>query len=548
MSVGGRDDPAEPGWGRHMRRVARAARAVATDPRSLPVMAAAVAAVVLWLWISPLAGPTNDTDAAASVLYFERLSSGRRLEAFVPTTAKPLLTVAYGVAWWLSHDWRSLSLLALLVGAASVGLAAALVRRAAGPAAAVFIAVALLAWPDFRTEVAHANSFVVALSLWLLAGLLVSAVKPRYRAAGLALLLAGLARPETVWVLVAAAVGIGTLAVRRRDSGRLRPGAAWPLLLGTLAFPLVSLHDWLLTGDPIYWLRVSAAYTRLVYPHLAAIGPRTFLLELWTRYEPALPVLCLAVVGIAALFLARRWALGLGLVAMTGGVAATLAVLALRATFVDERYYEELTAPILMAAAVGAGSLLDLGVGNVSAGGPRRSATAALAAPLVAGSLALLLTWPGTPGAIAATRLALWRDANLRLAPIVPALPARLARTAGRAQSVAMIDYPVADPRASLLVAPRALLPRLAVERGAAMTALGDAYLAFRDGGYADLRAGQWVLHIAAADGWGGSYAPFEVERSSPLPGGGAGLRVVPIVADPAAGVWLDRIEAGAPG
>ena len=103
------------------RRAARLAR-FASDALRRPVaqtrypwvlagVAAAVAAVFLWLVVAPLGRVTNDADSTASVLYFGRITSGHGLEAFLPTTPKPLLTVIYGALWWLTHDWRSLTVI-----------------------------------------------------------------------------------------------------------------------------------------------------------------------------------------------------------------------------------------------------------------------------------------------------------------------------------------------------------------------------------------------------------------------------------------------------
>jgi len=105
-------------------------------------------------------------------------------------------------------------------------------------------------------------------------------------------------------------------------------------------------------------------------------------------------------------------------------------------------------------------------------------------------------------------------------------------------------NYPVADAATCRLFVPRSLLPIVSIETGAPITALGDSYLAFRDGKYA-LKPGQWVLHISAADGSGGVYAPFEHSAPTTLTAAnGRSLSVVPVVADTDRGLWLDRIDS----
>src|SRR5207245_300577 len=81
----------------------------------LAVLAAVIGVLVVGAIVQPFGPPTNDPDAAASVLYFDRLAHGHRLESFVPTTPKPLLTLLFGLTWILVNDWRSLVLETLAV-------------------------------------------------------------------------------------------------------------------------------------------------------------------------------------------------------------------------------------------------------------------------------------------------------------------------------------------------------------------------------------------------------------------------------------------------
>jgi hypothetical protein len=77
-------------------RAASFGRSLAEHPWALPGLAAVVAAIFLWLVIAPPAGASNDTDAAASVMYFGRITGGNHLESFFPTTPgseRPLPTL-----------------------------------------------------------------------------------------------------------------------------------------------------------------------------------------------------------------------------------------------------------------------------------------------------------------------------------------------------------------------------------------------------------------------------------------------------------------------
>jgi hypothetical protein len=80
------------------RRLVGRVVALACKPWTLAGLVGLLAAAVLWLVVQPLAGVGNDADSATTVLYFDRLVHGQRLEAFLPTTPKPLLTVVYGLA------------------------------------------------------------------------------------------------------------------------------------------------------------------------------------------------------------------------------------------------------------------------------------------------------------------------------------------------------------------------------------------------------------------------------------------------------------------
>jgi len=132
-------------------------RNTARHPSWLAVVAGTLAAVAMGLSIGPLGSTTVDPDATTSVLYFDRIIQGMRLESFVATTPKPLLTVIHGATWTLLGDWRLLTLETLASSGAAVAMAVRLAGRTAGIGGAVVLETALVLSGDLAVEVAHAN-------------------------------------------------------------------------------------------------------------------------------------------------------------------------------------------------------------------------------------------------------------------------------------------------------------------------------------------------------------------------------------------------------
>ncbi|HEX7591378.1 MAG TPA: hypothetical protein VF375_05450 [Candidatus Limnocylindrales bacterium] len=567
------------------------------NPWALAGLVGLLAAAVLWLIVQPLTGTTVDTDAATTVTYFNRLIHGQRLEALLPTTPKPLLTVVFGLIWTLTGDWRTLTILTVAVGAAAVAMAARLAARLGGVGAAVIVAIAVMAWPDFAVEVAHANSFVWGLALWLLAAVLVTADRPRPWLAGVALLLAALTRTETIYLLGAALacsswVLLRSFRVGHRNDLRI----AAPLLVGVLAVPLACLHDLLLTGKPLYWLGVPASYTASTDPNLGSVPPLDFLKSEIVHYRPVAALVVLAVIGVVWLVMSRRRAVAFVLTWFVGAVLVALILLAWRAIFVSTRYYEEADAVVLLAAAIGAAAVIRWSVewakrmpGNRSLGWALVSvcvgaATAvivsiahfgygALVGILLALSLVLFLQyaagsrpdrerwWSLAPGLLAAIlvisvvagdvphgavdpSLTRSRQSAVVLETVIAPITTILAGAKGGTTILNGSNYPVVDETSCRMFVPRAYIPLISLETHADLTALGDSFLAFRYGHY-QLKAGQWVLHISSTDGLGGAYAPFEnAGPTTLLATDGQRVLIVPVIVDPQRGLWLDRVDA----
>jgi hypothetical protein len=193
---------------------------------------------------------------------------------------------------------------------------------------------------------------------WAVAGLAVTAQRPRYDIAALALFLASLARIETFIVLATAAVALLAASVLgRRRAGLAPPRSAWVLLAGFLALPVMLLHDWLLTGDPLYFAAVSARFSAAV-PDVIAVQTPSYMVRWVTNFMLAFgPVTALAILGLLLLVRLRQNRLALGLLALGPGVGAFLVFLTIRRTFVSSRYAMPIELAILFLAGVGFGAM-----------------------------------------------------------------------------------------------------------------------------------------------------------------------------------------------
>lgn len=528
--------------------------ALLRNPWLLGTLLAVAAGIYLWAMVRPLDRVVNDADSISTVVYWQRLASLHRLEAYVPTTPKPLLSFLYGIAWFLTSDWRSLTVLSVVAGGLAVGLAGRLGWRFAGPAGAVVVTIALLAWPPFAYQVARGNSMVWALMLWSAAGVLMTGDRPRPWLAGVALLLAGLARPETIYLLGGLTFLAGfTLVLDRQASPHLeryrRFRSIAPVLIGFAFVPVTCLLDWLMTGSLFYWLGVPASYTTLVTPGARPPSLITMAHQIAGHYKPALLLLPFAGLGVLRLVVSKRRAACFAILALIGGVLAGYAVLGWRGTFLTTRYYEEADGPMILLIALGAAWLVEWAAKLAAASlRPLRSlrpATVPAVSAVAGGILALAVVGAAVPTGTLDPQLrgpAAWYDALERAMPQVEPL---LAGAVGEADTVRGVNFPVADPARSRMYVPRAFVGVISTEAHVPLTAVGDSYLAFRGGHYADLSPGQYVLHIRGVDLTDGTFAPFEGADGHWLDTGtGTGtVRLTPVIADPGTGLWLWRVD-----
>jgi hypothetical protein len=520
--------------------------------QSFEVRVGVVAGVLTIAWAIAVLGPfgaaTIDPDASSSVLYFQRLTTGVRLEAFVPTTPKPLLTLVDGVTWALVHDWRWLVWETIAAFGLAVGAAAAFTGRlgwrivdsggafgshAGGPAIAAIVAAAafatgaLLTSSDLMLEVSRANSLIWAIAFWSLAGLFIVADEPRPILAGTMLFLAGLVRFETLALdavaLLAFLVASPAASAGRRGRGRgapIRPpGALAGVVIAFLALPVAMLHDLLLSGDPLYWLSVPSRYTAIFNPGLSSIGPVDYAGTYLDQIAPLWPLLLLAAVGLVAMARARELLALAGLLALGLGVTALLFTLAFRGIYISNRYYEPITVALIGAAAVGVGWLAGSLLGRVPAVG--------MPASLAVGAiLGVLLLWPALPwDKRASTELSDVRTASERLAAAMPNL------------DVVIHDL---QPPPPALVVPSRDVARVAVELPASLRRIDNSYATLPDDGVAGFPEGAVVFHDNAADRPVALYKPLEIDSTGTVDG--VSLTRLPLDVQ---GTWLLRVGAG---
>ncbi|HZC33760.1 MAG TPA: hypothetical protein VE640_10775 [Candidatus Bathyarchaeia archaeon] len=463
-------------------------------------------------------------DSQVAVVHFDRIASGRHVEQIVSTTSKPLLTFIYGPLFALFGDWRpiaSVTVLAFAVGVAGVG---ALVWRIAGPIAAAFSAMAVLAAPTLLFDVGYALATPWAFVGWVAAGLAVTADRPRYGLAGLALLLAALARVETLVVIGVVAAALVVAAVARRPA----PRRAWLVpLIGAGAIAVLCLHDWALSGDPLLWTKIAASYSKATTLHVPT--PLEVIKLVGVRYVQFGAVTLLAGLGLVRLWMARQYAVALGLVALGPGVAAFLVVLAIRGIFVSERYLAAIDIAVLGAAGIGLAGLTTDAAAWIAdrVGGSRWTPGRRQAIGIaVAASIAVVLVWPQGPFDVslrqqvrASVEVGVDTDRSL---PIIAAA----LRSEG-------------TPAAVAVLVPTAVRPRAVIGLSLPLTSVGSTDRVSIDASGRPLARGQIVLHDRRAELLPDALAILEVSTPTTI----GDLRLEPILADSARGLWIVAIR-----
>lgn len=376
-------------------------------------LVAGVAAVLVAAWvIRPIRDPLIGSDTASSVLYFERLLAGERLERFLGTTPKPALTLVDGVLWALG-GWTAVAWFALGMYGVSVAAATAFAHRVAGVVAGGFVGTALVVSPGLLGDASLAYAVTWALLSLSLAGLSLLATPPRYLQAALWLALGGLARQEVLIVAGVAAVVVVGRAVLARAGRFERPAPGERrLVLGLLALPITAVHDALLTGDPLYTWRV---------PSIGAVGQATGGMEAAVRtigqHSVGLGgIALLAALGLLVLVRRRAWVPALGLLSVIGGVSAVILVVGWRDLVVLERYGVPIELACIVAGGIG---LAAVRVPGLAGGAPRAAWQLAVVAAVVAIVLTPRL---GPLDEVTAGRIQRERQAGRDYAALLPVL------------------------------------------------------------------------------------------------------------------------------
>jgi hypothetical protein len=496
---------------------------------------AGAAAVSYWL-VRPLEGGPAAFDAAASVLFFDRIAAGRQLEAWVNTTPKPLLTLIFGALHAVGHDWRLVSLATVLITALSVVLAAELARRIAGLEAAAFATVAGVGLLSLQVEASWSYGLPWAFALWLAAGLILVRPRPRYGLAGGFLLLAGLVRPETFIFL-----GVGTLLLGWRAArGPQPPRGAWLLLIGWLAIVGLCVHDLLLTGDPLWWTSVASHSVALNGGRARSVAG--VVLMSVQRLGSMIVLVVAGCGGLAVLVRRRSWIALAGLVVMGPLVVVYTWLLALARLNVIGHYLDPVNLAVMLAAAVGTGSLLTQVRRRLAEVFPRTTGRSGQVLSVAAAvTLAVLLSTPFSPTSSSARR-SIAHEASLavQIGTVVPILDGAISRgRPGTSIDPGPMGSP--DPTAVLAFVPRLQVPRLAVDLDLPLSRIAGLVPAQVDlaRGYPPIGSVVYLDGSVDPATVGPETAVLRV--SGPVIVGA--VRLVPVVADAAKGLWIVKIE-----
>ena len=499
--------------------------------RSLPYLALFVAALIVGAELArPLRSASVAWDSQAAVLYFERIVSAHRLEAFVPTNPKPLLTVIFGALYHLTGDWRTLAWATLLAYATGVTLTAALATRVAGWIAGVIVGTLLMLNANLLFDVGYALAVPFALVGWAVAGLACSSRTPHYTIAGLALACATLARLETVALIgmIMLALAWATIAPRRWRVAAA-PRAAWLVPgIALLALPVMLVHDQLLIGDPMYWASVAPRYAASGRAHVPSL--REVVGGMASHYWAMGAVLLLGIVGFAAALRARRWWIAVAIVGLGPGVAALLFWLAFRGVIVPPRYVAPIDVALIFSAGIGAATIGEAAFARAGRSFGKRlgdSWRRRMDVAIVAGAAVLLAGpyWAVNPDLRAQVRdsLQVGIEADLVRGPMAAALA-----TSGAADG--------GQPR---VMVPGVVTIRLALDLGLSLQQVSGVDPSRIDiaGGYPP--RGVIVFHSTAGDGDAPGWSELEIEAPRRV----AGRELVPLATDPKAGYWVVAIR-----
>ena len=502
--------------------------------RILPSLMAAASLAIGLAIVQPFSDVPVSFDTQATVAYFDRLVRGERLEQALTTTPKPFLTLVEGGLHALNGDWRPIVWLTMLIQAAAAGLAASLAGRAAGWTAGVAAGLVIGGTPLLIEDAAFGNAVPWALFGWLVAAALLTGPRPRPRIAGLVLVLAALCRLETL--VIVSVIGVAIVWARfgpwpSREPRPVVPPGIWAIIvLPFAALPIMLLHDWLLTGDGFFWLKVSRAYSDAVRDRGVVVGPVEKVAWFARRYLLLWPALVFGLAGAISLLRSRQWGILAGLVAVGPGIAAFIVLLAARGLYGPERYALPVDLALFLLAAIGFGGLVELAASRlanrVGSGNEPRVRVAGRLAGLGLAAVVLAATGTGPFDARMAEVIGDLRTLHENTARVVTAIRSE---NVGRT-TITGVEY----------VVPTAVRPRFAVDLGVSLQSVAGLSTAWLDPSTSSpLNNGQVVYHDTQGDMPRGAYAALETGSAVVI--GAATLQ--PILLDPSRGLWLYAVD-----
>jgi hypothetical protein len=497
--------------------------------RLLPWLIAALSLAVGLAIVQPFTDVPVSFDTQATVVYFNRLISGVRLEQALTTTPKPFLTLVEGLAHSLTGDWRLIVWLTIVVQAACASLAVVLAGRSAGLVAGAAAGLVVAGMPVLIEDAAFGNAVPWALLGWLIAGLLLSGAPARPGLAGIALLVATLCRLETLVMVAAIAFALAWARFGPWPLAAPRPTVptrAWlAVIIPLAALPVMLAHDWLLTGDPLFWLKVSQRYSDAIRRVGSVLDPVERITWFIRRYARLWPAIALALIGLAVLVRRREWGPLVGLAAMGPGIAAFIVLLAARGLYAPDRYALPVDLSLFLVAAIGFGSLVDVSVNRIGRSAFARRLIVGGAFGVAIGGFALARIGPFDP--VINGTIADLRTLNENAARVESVVRSRVAE-GSRTGPIGWI-------------VPTAVRPRMAVDLGVPLTEIAGLSLAWIDPSSTLLEDGQIVFHDRHGDLPRGSYGVLET-------GGVVSVGVLtlrPLLIDPSTGAWVYEVMAG---
>ena len=363
------------------------------------------------------------------------------------------------------------------------------------------------------------------------------------------LMLAGLARFETILfggpILLLLAGGVRTRWWH--PAWRMPKGAGW-LLLVLGALPLQALHDWALTGDPLWTESVPA-----IASAAPVAAPVAVIKMIVAHYTTMALLVALAVPAAVGLIARSRWAILAGLAVLGPGILAFLVFLSFRHIYISSRYLYPTDIALVFSAALGLAELrlaptvlatigrwTDWVEGRGAIPGRLRSVGLAALPIAFGGVVALGAVQPFAPlGHSLTLKIQDNHDLFVNELAALPAMRAAIAQIPG-AKAMPANPSPRArgDVRTTYVLAPVLLVPRLAVDLGVPVTAVAGIDPAkLGTDGY--LHPGLLVYHDERNDVPVTDYTLIEVDHATTI----GSVRLVPLIADPVRRFWLIRVE-----